>query len=355
MYLPPFEGARETPAAGRFTASDRENGAPGGNLIRMRIVSLLPSVTEILFAIGAGESVVGVTHECDFPPAARERPALTSSLLPPELQAQPDSAASQTASGRAERIDRHVRASVHGGSSLYALDAEALAALAPDLIVTQELCEVCAVSYAIVARAARRLNQAGAGPPVVSLEPSSLADVYANIITLGELARRPANALALVEALRAREHALRARTAALPHPRTLVLEWTQPPMSGGHWTPELVELAGGEPVLANPGANSQRIEWAAVAAADPDVIIVAPCGYDLAPALAARELGANPVWNGLRAVRDGRAFAMDGNAYVNRPGPRLIDTAEIFATAIWGGTPPAGALERVSLDYSPIR
>ena len=301
----------------------------------MRIVSLLPSSTEILFAIGAGDRVVGVTHECDFPAEARTRPHLTSSLLPAELDA--------------AGIDRHVRASVHAGSSLYGLDDRALAALEPDLIVTQELCAVCAVSYEIVDRAAKRLRgpSTGSGQArVVSLEPSSLEDVFATIAFLGDLVDAREGAARLLTTLRARVDALRERVAASARTpeRVLVLEWTDPPMSGGHWTPGLVELAGGEPVLGNPGANSRVLDWSEIAAADPDVVIVAPCGFDLDRAL--QEIAALPpaaaaAFSALRAVRDGRAYAMDGNAFVNRPGPRLVDTAELFAAAIAGDLGPA--------------
>jgi iron complex transport system substrate-binding protein len=286
---------------------------------RERIVSLLPSATEIVCALGLGERLVGVTHECDFPAEALGKPHLTASALP-------------HSSGSAE-IDRHVRKSLHEGSSLYFLDSELLEQLAPDLIVTQELCKVCAVSYDIVATAAKRLR---GDPRIVSLEPSSLEDVYANVHTLGELTGTVPAAEALVARLRAREAALAKRVAGRPRPRALVLEWTDPPMSAGHWTPGLVELAGGEPVLSNPGANSQVLAWEAIAAADPDVIIVAPCGYDLARTRdAIAELAANPVWSGLRAVRAGRVVAIDGNAYVNRPGPRLLDSAEQFADALF--------------------
>jgi iron complex transport system substrate-binding protein len=282
-----------------------------------RIASLLPSATEILFAIGAGERVAGVTHECDFPSDARALPALTSSLLPGDAST-------------AAATDRHVRASVHSGSSLYALDAERLAQLDPDLIVTQELCAVCAVSYEIVERAAKRLR---GDPRVISLEPSSLEDVYATICFLGELTGRERGAAAVVEGLRLREAVLRA-TPRAERPRALVLEWTDPPMSGGHWTPGLVEIAGGIPVLAHPGANSQTLTWDAIADADPDVIVVVPCGFDLErAAIAATELRANPAWMVLRARAAGRAYVMDGNAYVNRPGPRLLDSAERFAWA----------------------
>ena len=301
-----------------------------------RIVSLLPSATEILFAIGAGDRVVGVTHECDFPAAARGLPVLTSSLL--------GSLESSAA------IDRHVRANLHAGSGLYALDQARLAELAPDLIVTQELCAVCAVSYQIVERAAKRLRD---DPRIVSLEPSSLEDVYANIAFLSEITGTAAGAAMLLAALRARERLLR-ETARPSRPRTLVLEWTDPPMSGGHWTPGLVELAGGDAVLAHPGANSQTLRWDAIAAADPDVVIVVPCGFDLARAqAAATELEANAVWTGLRAVRTSRAYAMDGNAYVNRPGPRLIESAERFAAALSAANPLPDGIAAITRPLRP--
>lgn len=305
----------------------------------MRVVSLLPSATEILFAVGAGEQVVGVTHECDYPDEARTRPALTSSLLPAELDA--------------AGIDRHVRASVHQGSSLYGLDDAKLAALEPDLIVTQELCAVCAVSYEIVDRAAKRLR---GDPRVVSLEPSSLEDVFATIVFLGDLVGEQDRAEHVVAALRARVHALRDRVAPRVRECVLVLEWTDPPMSAGHWTPGLVELAGGEPVLGNDGANSAVLTWDEIGASDPDVVIVAPCGFDLARAqheVAALPPEAARAFASLRAVRNGRAYAMDGNAFVNRPGPRLVDTAEHFAAAIAWDIPTHGnVLARLGPEHA---
>jgi iron complex transport system substrate-binding protein len=242
-------------------------------------------------------------------------PRLTSSALP-----QAPAAAD---------IDRHVRRALHAGSSLYHLDADLLERLAPDLIVTQELCEVCAVSYAIVDRAARRLSS---DPRIVSLEPSSLEDVYANIVTLGDLTGNENGARQLVTSLRERERAVRDAVAGRPKPRVLLLEWTQPFMSAGHWSPGSIEAAGGTPVLGNAGENSQVITIEQIAAADPDVIIVAPCGFDLEKTRAATaELDTVARWSDLRAVREKRIHCMDGNAYVNRPGPRLIDTIEIFA------------------------
>ena len=280
----------------------------------MRIVSLLPSATEILFGIGAGGEVVGVTHECDYPHQAIALPKLTRSALP------------QTANPG--EIDRHVRASLHQGSSLYHLDSELLERLAPDLIVTQELCRVCAVSYEIVDRAARRLST---DPRIVSLEPASLDDVYANVATLGSMTGHVAEAETFLHSLRHRENAVRERTEAHTKPAVLLLEWTDPPMNGGHWTPGLLEAAGARAVLGSPGVNSRVLSWDEIPAADPDAIVVAPCGFGMEATVRAVEaLGNEPGWSRLRAVRRGRVFPVDGNAYVNRPGPRLVDTLEIF-------------------------
>jgi iron complex transport system substrate-binding protein len=289
----------------------------------VRIVSLLPSATEILFAIGAGDEVVGVTHECDYPPPATRLPRLTASAGP----ALRDPAA----------IDRHVRAAVHAGSSLYYLDSALLESLAPDLIVTQELCEVCAVSYDIVQRAAKELRsshpQRTPSARIVSLEPASLDDVFATIAFLGDATHHALEAEALLGSLRARVAALeRESSHRTRRPRTLTLEWTDPPMSAGHWIPGLVELAGGEPILGNPGANSQRLEWAAIARAQPEAVIISPCGFDLdATRRAVAQLDAVAQWRELDVQRSGRILLMDGNAYLSRPGPRLVEAAEILA------------------------
>lgn len=294
---------------------------------RLRIVSLLPSATEILFGIGAGEEVVGVTHECDYPPEALGLPKLTC--------------ASTGGGTTSAEIDRHVRAAVHAGSSLYHLDSALLARLDPDLIVTQELCAVCAVSYEIVDSAAKRLRS---DPRVISLEPACVQDVLANITQLGEITGHSAEARDLVAQLDSRITALRTRTAArAERPRTLVLEWTDPPMSAGHWIPELVELAGGIPVLANPGANSRRLDWAAIAAAGPEAVIVAPCGFDLVKTRRAiDELGAVDTWRSLVGQLAGRVLGLDGNAYLSRPGPRLVDAAEIIERWYTSGAEYAG-------------
>jgi iron complex transport system substrate-binding protein len=292
---------------------------------------LLPSATEILFAIGAGDDVVGVTHECDFPEQARALPKLTAAAWPA-----PDSPV---------EIDRHVRAAVHSGSSLYRLDSVTLEMLQPDLIVTQELCPVCAVSYEIVDGAVKRLEvchpERSGRTRIVSLEPRTLGDVVETIALLGDLTGRRDAGRAVADAVAARIAALaRPARPALP---TLVLEWTDPPMSAGHWIPELVERAGGAPVLADAGTDSRRLDWNAIAAADPAAVIVAPCGLDLEQTQRAiAELREIVQWRSLSAVRSGRVLALDGNAYLSRPGPRLADAAQMIAQWYTDGAEYAG-------------
>jgi iron complex transport system substrate-binding protein len=288
----------------------------------MRIVSLLPSATEILFAVGAGDEVVGVTHECDHPPQVLALPKVTS--------------ASGPALSSPAAIDRHVRASVHAGSSLYQLDGALLEQLAPDLIVTQELCAVCAVSYDIVDAATRRLRS---DARIVSLEPSSLDEVLGTILTLGRLTEHGDAAQRVVAGLNARVAALPGGGSA----RTLTLEWTDPPMSAGHWIPGLIELAGGVPVLAQPGENSRRLSWSEIADAEPDAVVVSPCGFDLNRTVAAiAEMDRVPEWRSLAARRAGKVLAMDGNAYLSRPGPRLVEAAEMLARWYTSGAEYAG-------------
>lgn len=288
----------------------------------MRIVSLLPSTTEILFAIGAGPDVVGVTHECDYPPQAKTRPVLTASALP-QIESPSE-------------IHRHVSANVHNGSSLYELDSALLERLQPDLIVTQELCEVCAVSYHIVDRAVRRLQ---GDPRIVSFEPETLDDVFSTIETLGRLSGREEGAQQLAAELRAQRDAMR-RDRPSSRPRVLLLEWSDPPMSAGHWLPELIELAGGDAVLADSGRKSRVLGWDEIAAADPDAIVVSPCGFDAERAAVAVAAIDAPQWHALRAVRAGAVLAVDGNQYFSRPGPRLLEGAQTVAR--WLHATPAG-------------
>lgn len=286
----------------------------------MRIVSLVPNGTEILFAVGAGGMVVGVSHECDFPDEARTRPILTGSALTPGMSA--------------AEVDAAVSAQVGSGESLYTLDEAKIAALAPDLIVTQQLCPVCAVSTEQVDGAVRPLPRC---PEVVSLDPRTLADVFADIRRVGEVTGRGEEAEVLVGDLQRRLDAVRAAVAGRPRPRVIALEWLDPPFAGGHWVPEMIEIAGGTDAVARPGDCSARLTWEQVAAADPDVLVAMPCGFDEAGARAQLELAANvPGWRSLRAVREGRVHAVDANGCFSRPGPRLVDGIERLAKIFHG-------------------
>lgn len=281
----------------------------------MRIVSLVPNGTEILFAVGAGGMVVGVSHECDFPGEARTRPILTGSALTPGMSA--------------AEVDAAVSAQVGSGESLYTLDEAKIAELAPDLIVTQQLCPVCAVSTDQVDGAVRPLPRC---PEVLSLDPKTLRDVFADIRRVGEVTGRGDEAEALVRDLERRLDAVRAAVAGRPRPRVLALEWLDPPFAGGHWVPEMIEIAGGTDAVARPGDCSARLTWEQVAAADPDVLVAMPCGFDEAGARAQLDLVANlPEWQSLRAVREGRLHPVDANGCFSRPGPRLVDGIERLA------------------------
>jgi iron complex transport system substrate-binding protein len=288
----------------------------------MRILSLVPNGTEILFAVGAGDLVVGVSHECDWPAEARQRPVLTGSALTPGMTA--------------AEIDQAVSAQVGSGLSLYTLDEARIAALEPDLIVTQQLCPVCAVSTEQVDGAVRPLPRC---PEIVSLDPKSLADVLADIRQIGVVTGRQSEADALVHSLEDRLAAVRSRAAELAKkPRVLALEWLDPPFAGGHWVPEMIEAAGGIDAFARPGDASRRLAWDEIAAADPDVIVVMPCGFDAAGARAQIDVVTErPEWQRLRAVREGHVFPVDANGCFSRPGPRLVDGIEqlagIFASA----------------------
>jgi iron complex transport system substrate-binding protein len=281
----------------------------------MRIVSLVPNATEILFALGAGDEVVGVSHECDYPAEARRRPVLTGSAL----------AAGLTAA----EVDRAVSSQLASGASLYTLDEEKIAELAPDLIVTQQLCPVCAVSTAQVDGAVAPLPRC---PEVLSLDPVTLADVLADIGRVGEITGRRAAAAKLIAALELRLATVRKRVAALARPRVLALEWLDPPFAGGHWVPEMIAAAAGLDVAAAPGARSRRLSWDEVARLDPDLVVAMPCGYDAAGAAAQVAAVADlPEWRRLRAVRAGRVHPVDANGCFSRPGPRLVDGIERLA------------------------
>jgi iron complex transport system substrate-binding protein len=290
----------------------------------MRIVSLVPNGTEILFALGAGDLVVGVSHECDYPAAARTRPILTGSALTPGMSA--------------AEVDAAVSAQVGSGLSLYTLDEARIAELAPDVIVTQQLCPVCAVSTGQVDGAVRPLPRC---PELVSLDPRTIGEVFADIRRVGEVTGHADEAEALLADLDRRIEAVREWIAGRPRRRVLALEWLDPPFAGGHWVPEMIALAGGIDAAGEPGGHSARLTWDQVAAADPDVIVAMPCGFDEA---GAREqiatIAGLPEWRSLRAVREGHVFPVDANGCFSRPGPRLVDGVERLAAILHGGNPP---------------
>jgi len=286
----------------------------------MKVCSLLPSATEIVFALGLGDRLVAVTHECDFPPEARHLPVVTRSTA-------------DAGDGRSREIHQHIAAARHAGSSVYTLDHDLLARLDPELILTQELCDVCAVSYDVVPQAVRRLH----GPRrVLSLSPTNLDGILATIEQVGEAAGVPERGARLVADLRQRVEAVAGRArAAVRRPRVLALEWLDPPFVGGHWVPELVRLAGGSSEVGHEGRPSARVEWSRIAKDDPDVIVLMPCGFDLERTIAefaAAELPAE--WMGLRAVREGEVYAVNGSAYFNRPGPRIVEGLRILAEIV---------------------
>ena len=281
----------------------------------MRIVSLLPSTTEILFAIGAGDDVVGVTFECDFPAEARNRTIVSTSAMPEGLAP--------------AEIDAFVTSAMARGEDLYHLDEGALAGLDADLVVTQDLCAVCAVDVTVVDDALAHL---GCTAEVLTIDPHTLDEVLASIVTLGGATGHLAEARSLVASQRARLEAVRARVAGRRRPRVMLLEWTDPPFAPGHWVPEMIEAAGGVPLLGTAGAKSERVHWEAVHEAAPDVVVAAPCGYDRAgAALLAEELAASGVLPAGVPVH-----AVDANASWARPGTRLVDGVEELALILHG-------------------
>jgi iron complex transport system substrate-binding protein len=290
----------------------------------MRIVSLLPSATEIVCAIGLRDSLVGVTHECDWPPSVAGLPIVTRSALDPT-----------GASSR--RIHDLVSASVHGGSSIYELDDEAMIDLEPDLILTQELCRVCAVSYTQVNDVVRRMD---ADVTVVSLEPTSIEGILNTISTVGAMTESEDAAVDVIEGLRQRlgavERTVAERRADGRAPsRAIALEWLDPPFASGHWIPEQVQRAGGWELLGAAGQASRQTTWDEVAELDPDMLFLMPCGFDAPTTQAAWHAMELPDgFDEVAAVRRGAVFALDGSAYFSRPGPRVIDGIEMLAEII---------------------
>lgn len=288
--------------------------------VPQRIVSLLSSATEILFAIGLGDRVVGIGHECGWPAEALDRPRVTRSWIDANLPS--------------DQIDRLVRERMGLGLPLYEVDAERLAQLAPELIVTQAQCDVCAVRYEDVVSIVTN-SPALRDSQVVALAPKSLEDIFGDILRVGEAAHASVAAESVVAALRLRVEAVRQRVAQAARRRTVCIEWVEPLMLAANWTPTLIELAGGEAGLVTANAHSTYVPWEQVVAYDPEVLIISPCGFDLERSRReAESLRSLPHWHSLSAVREGRVYLIDGNAYLNRSGPRIVDSLEILAHAI---------------------
>ena len=310
----------------------------------VRTVSMLPAATEIVGALGLMDQLVGVSHECDFPAGANLKPRVTHCEI--HGKGLPSAA-----------IDRWVSDRLATGGTLYTLDEGLLRELAPDLILTQKLCDVCAPAYGSVAAMAAALPSR---PRVLNLEPRSLADVLANVRTVAGAMGSPDRAAAVCRGLEARVADVVDRVAGLPRPTVFVMEWVDPIYTAGHWTPELVRLAGGTPVLATEGADSVRVRWDDLRAADPEVLVIACCGHGVErtrrdlPALESL-----PGWPGLRAVRGGRVYVADGSAYVSRPGPRVVDTLEVLAAVLHpdacrGAYPDRGVIRPYSRETRPV-
>jgi iron complex transport system substrate-binding protein len=284
----------------------------------MRICSLLPGATEIVYALGLGDAIVGVTHECDYPPDAKQKPVIVRSVIDPMRMS-------------ASEIDRKVGELLQAGTGLYSIDDQAFDAAAPDVILTQGLCEVCALDYNAVVKAAARLPNR---PQIISLNPHSLNDILDDITTVGATTERQSAAAALVENLRQRIERVGEREPD-KRPRVVCLEWFEPLYSAGHWVPEMVALAGGYDVLGKKGQPSAKIEWDEVVHARPEVVLLMPCGFDVRRTVGeSTPLRALPGWNELPAVKNGNVFALNGNAYFSRPGPRLVNGLELLARII---------------------
>jgi iron complex transport system substrate-binding protein len=279
----------------------------------MRIVSLVPSATEMLFSLGLGSDLIAVTHECDYPPAARELPKITRDVLPVGLSA--------------AEIDAAVSERTLAGESIYELDAEALADLRPDLVVTQALCSVCAVSYDDVRAIAQEIDPQ---PLVISLDPHTVGEVLGDARTLAQATNCKDAAVELVRDMATRIDRIRLAVRGAPRPRVAALEWLDPPFAAGHWTPQLIEYAGGEDALGFAGEPSARCTWEHVAAAQPDIVVVMPCGYDAEIAHREAEMHRDQ----LAALGAREVVAVDAASYFSRPGPRIIDGLELLASII---------------------
>jgi iron complex transport system substrate-binding protein len=298
----------------------------------MRIISLLASATEMVAALGCLDQMVGRSHECDYPPEVHALPVVSAVQIDINASsAQIDAQVKQLAEEQREPQDPALKA-----LSIYAIDVDKLQELRPDVIFTQTQCEVCAVSERDVTRAIAQLT--GLNPHVVSLSPYRLKDVWEDMLRVGRALGKRDQAQALVEKYQQRLADLAVKTSAFgAKPGVAVLEWLDPLMGAGNWTPELVACAGGKNVFGEIGQHTPWLAWEELQAADPDVIVLSPCGYTLERAMQDVPLLQNhSAWADLQAVRNGKVYAIDGNQYLNRSGPRLVESAELLARAIWG-------------------
>jgi iron complex transport system substrate-binding protein len=295
----------------------------------VRIVSLVPHATELLFALGLGDDIVGVTHECDYPPAARDILPVTRDVLPAGLSA--------------AEIDAVVRQRSEAGDSIYELDEELLRELEPDLVVTQALCNVCAVSHDEVQAVAATLPST---PRVISLDPKTFGETLGDVRTIAQATQAEDAALDLIARTARRADIIRLAVRDVPRPRVVALEWLDPVFVAGHWVPQLIDMAGGEDVLGLAGEPSQQSTWEMVAAAQPDVVVVMPCGYDAARGLVEAEEHAAE----LRVVGAARVVAVDASSYYSRPGPRLIDGLELMAHILHPDRVPRAPAEALAVQ-----
>lgn len=286
----------------------------------MRIVSLLPSTTEIITVLGKEDELVGRSHECDFPADIRALPSCTEPKF--------------NSDGTSYEIDQRVKALLQEGLSVYRVDEEQLATLNPDVIITQDHCEVCAASVDEVKEAVK--SRLGDHVEVISVSPTDLSSVIDSIRTIAEAIN--ADPQPLMNQMKSELQAIQQKTMELRHPKVLAIEWLDPLMSAGNWMPELIQLAGGHPVGAEAGQHSPWMKWSAIEQQDPDIITIMPCGYSIEQTLSEiTALTSQPGWDNLRAVKNKQVYLLDGNQYFNRPGPRLVDSTQILAEIIHPG------------------
>jgi iron complex transport system substrate-binding protein len=305
----------------------------------LRVVSLLPSATEMIYFVGAGDSLVGVTHECDYPPGVEDLPKLTSTPIDHHRLSSPE-------------IDAAIGEHPANTGSIYLLDAKLLEELKPDLILTQGLCDVCAVSLGVVEKAVAGLSEA---PRIHSMNPTSLSEVLDATVEVGDAVGRGVETRERISALETRLAHVEEAVVGRPRPRVGCIEWLDPPFSAGHWVPEMVRIAGGEELFAGAGESSARLTWEVVYEAAPEVLVLMPCGFDATRTLKeARALTEMPGWVELPAVSNERVWAVDANSYFSRPAPRLVAGVEILAhilhPAVFSGAPEPAVATRLAVS-----